>query len=62
MTAGNSSVIPGRIEDANYDAQLRIGESLDFPMCNCTSEVRSFHSRPGMTASMNRRLQQATER
>jgi len=24
-----SFVIPGRIEDANYDAQLRIGESRD---------------------------------
>ncbi len=32
-------VIPGRVEDANPNAQLRIVESRDSPMCNCTSEV-----------------------
>jgi hypothetical protein len=31
-------------EDQTSDAQLRIGESRDSPMCNCTSEVRCFAS------------------
>src|SRR5882724_12346687 len=34
-------VIPGRVEDANYDVQLHIGESRDSPMRNCASEVWS---------------------
>jgi len=34
------------------DAQLRIGESRDSPMCNCTSEFDASH-RPGMTGKKN---------
>jgi len=34
-------VIPGRVEDANYDVQLHIGESRDFPDAHCASEVWS---------------------
>jgi hypothetical protein len=33
------------------DAQLRIRESRDFPMCNCTSQFDALH-RPGMTACL----------
>src|ERR1700732_2343995 len=35
-------------KDQTSDAQLRIGESRDSPMCNCTSECDASH-RPGMT-------------
>jgi hypothetical protein len=30
-------VIPGRAQARTSDAQLRIGEFRDSPMCNCTS-------------------------
>src|ERR1700692_1034646 len=32
-------------KDQAPDAQVRIGESRDSPMCNCTSEVRCFACR-----------------
>src|ERR1700750_5650 len=32
-------------KDQTSDAQLRIGESRDSPMCNCTSEVRAYAHR-----------------
>jgi DNA helicase II / ATP-dependent DNA helicase PcrA len=41
MCAIFEAVIPGRIEDANYDVQLHIGESRD-------SGFDASH-RPGMT-------------
>jgi hypothetical protein len=40
-------------KDQTSDAQLRIGESRDSQMCNCTSQFDASH-RPGMTARMNR--------
>ncbi|PPQ17724.1 AAA family ATPase [Bradyrhizobium sp. AC87j1] len=45
--SATKAVVPGRVEDANYDAQLRVGESRDESSALDSGSAPSAH--PGMT-------------